>query len=930
MSLTDDFRASSEFDVRRPFWRHYVTACAVLAAFLLAVPALSQVNLSTCVIPPNALVIPPASGDFYSNFASPSAIANPPTGVPTAIQISPIAGANEAGDRNATYFPLYYSISNLNAWMNSSITATHLNPYCPVELVIAGIFPDVRYFSITDNDMHYTATQHQADADIDPAIAGASQNPFLPNTPYNGSQPYLAPVSLGWATSGATPGCGITTYQEDNLLDGTQRHASMDWNTNTSPQAPSVAGGQLVPHVIDAPDHQPHSYTNGLTAGPNMAGSVVLRAYLPPYSCSGTEGSTFSCSPSPPIATPYLFVRDVKSGCPYSLSYLTTPNWTPNSTTPLQPLVYDAALITPPPAQTPNCTQNPPPVGCDAIVSTADLSGSAASPAPNWLDQVQQQQHRTNADLTAQACYANGDPNSTPTPTFPNKVPWAREAEWNGTAGVDDSYIGGAISTTDLSGMLNGNACNSTKECVIRFRFQLPAMPDTPCNPGSNCHLTGNEQLRYMSLTFWQQQHCPGSSNVCALAIASLADSAFMAANGYVTLIVNVAPSKNLPSWLALGSGTGVVQGVAPGANAFKYYTAWRTAGGYNVLDLNGFSTGPSAFSTQYSLLVTMRNKLPSSTFNCSGSVVPFSTAEYTSSGGLMGPYVPQVDYVDPNSLPQTPPSLSQLPLPSSSSCGVLPQVLPGFNSPLTQGLLDWPNQSWPGSTTGGSLPLNCTTQSAGSPTINLVATQFPTPVDDSNYGGSPSNCNSPYTNNSCSQIIVQSSQAEAGNPPGPWQAPLPITINGSGFGFLPNIPEVMASCSTPTSCPNYLRIQNDGNSLLHLPWDTSSGAACQVYIANWIDTNISLVAGLPVLIKDGYEQNYQPGAYLSPLSDMNYLSFFQNLASTAPPLVCPVAYNTAAQQGDNLTFTVTNPQSGLTFVLSPAVPVQPAGTQPN
>ena len=52
--------------------------------------------------------------------------------------------------------------------------------------------------------------------------------------------------------------------------------------------------------------------------------------------------------------------------------------------------------------------------------------------------------------------------------------------------------------------------------------------------------------------------------------------------------------------------------------------------------------------------------------------------AEYTNEdgngGGLMGPYVPLVDYVDAYSLPQpagVPPSL-----PSASSCGVLPPTM--------------------------------------------------------------------------------------------------------------------------------------------------------------------------------------------------------------------------------------------------------------
>src|SRR6185295_4675939 len=107
--------------------------------------------------------------------------------------------------------------------------------------------------------------------------------------------------------------------------------------------------------------------------------------------------------------------------------------------------------------------------------------------------------------------YANGD--AVPDNRYPYKVAWARSAEWNGSPGPDDSYIGGAVSKTDLTGMFDGSACQHRSPgetpmdgCVMRLRFKLPPPPNTPCPPPFNaCGLTGSEAMRYQSLTFWYQ-----------------------------------------------------------------------------------------------------------------------------------------------------------------------------------------------------------------------------------------------------------------------------------------------------------------------------------------------------------------------------------------------------------------------------------------
>lgn len=841
---------------------HIPAACAVIAACcLMASPAWPQ-DAATCTIPPG-VDQSPTGANFFESFAS-------APGAPISayeIAIPGSSGAEAAGDLNATYFSLYYSITNLNAWMAS-------NHYCPVELVMVGTFPDARYFSITDNDMHYTATQHLADAAVDPA--NSASNPFVPgpggqSPAYTGTQQYLVPISLGYIPqpTGVITGCAINAPESDNVLDATQRHLSMDWNTNV--QGPSVESG-LAAHVVDTPGH----------GNPNTAGSIIVRSYLaPPETCTGKPGVSLTCTQPNPPPTPYVIVRDVKTGCAYTASYL-----------------QSAKLVN---LNSGNCAGADPPA-CGAIVSLADLSQSSAK----WLDQSQKQQHTNNANITPQACYADGDATLPAALPFANRVAWARVAQWEGSPGPDDSYIGGAVSTSDLSGLLNGGVCQQKQSgdgCVMRFRFQVPPTPNTPCNAPYNCSLSAGTPLRYSSLTFWYQSSPPpatwsgpDNNGDSPVSLATLADSAFTQTEGYVTLLVNVGAT--LPAWLRQTSGTGVAQGVQPVRNAKDFYSVW-TLNGYTVLDLSQLST----FSTTYPLLLTVRNTLPATTFACSGVAVPFSTAEYTNvdgnGGGLMGPYIPLIDYVDPNSLPTTAPVLASSDLPSAASCGVLPAVRPGLNSPnLSENPVDWPNQSWP--LAGNQSPpyLNCTGNTASAPEIYFVATQFPTPALEYN-----SSCSSPPTPQQpsvCNQIIVQTPQSTEFS--APWPPSLPVSIIGTGFGSLPNLGLPMAAQGSP-----YLQISDSEAS--GGGWSSAGRADCQMYVANWTDASISLVANLAVDLTDGY------GSPLSPLVDLGPLTL-------AAASACPVA------TGDHLTFAVTNPQNGISS--SPVkVVVSAAGTAP-
>ena len=143
-----------------------------------------------------------------------------------------------------------------------------------------------------------------------------------------------------------------------------------------------------------------------------------------------------------------------------------------------------------------------------------------------------------------------------------------------------------------------------------------------------------------------------------------------------------------------------------------------------------------------------------------------------------------------------------------------------------------------------------------------------------------------------CSKIVVQASQPYVKYPP------LPVTIAGQGFGYLPGIlPVAVASSGS-------LEVRDD--MLAGGNWDTGTGndpASCQMYISHWTDTSITVSANLPI-----EATNLDPDldVFLSPLSDVSPLTFFY--PSTTNPAQstqgCPVV------AGDTITFYV-NPQNG-------------------
>ncbi len=853
-----------------------VAAAAVLAAScLMAVPASPQA-------PPDITCggDTTADGDsFYESFAGTQALLQT-YGYP----MPRSAGASVGGDRNSAYFQMFYSIAHAN-----SIVDSRGNP-CRFELVIVGTFPDSRHFSITDNDMHYSATQHLADYEINP-VSPAVGNPFQAGQPYTGMQHYLVPVALGYLSSNTSTACSIPRFEQVNLLDATQRHASVDWNTDV--QHPN--GGAA--HKVDLPMHPipPGTHANGS----NTAGSLTIRSYLAPSACTGAPGSgAVTCTFPNPAQTPYLMVRDARTGCAYPVQTLIDNGWLDDPNATPDPVVYPAT----------------------AIVSTADRAGQGYT--TGWNDANQHYQHTVYSSLIPQACYANGGPDAA---QFPNQVAWVRGPEWLGSQAPDDSYLGGAVSAADLRNMQPVQPGGPAQQ-VMRFRFQLPDLPDTPCVAPYSCTLNGTEQLRYMSLTFGYQ--APGSSTLpsAPVSIVSLADSAFaitldQTGNRYVTLLVSAG--GDLPDWLKQTAHgvTAAAQGVYPPTPQFNprkpatpgNYSVWQV-NGYAVLDLSQFPAFAgvcSGATCSLPLLIGIRDTLPGAGFQCSGAAVPFGTALYTNIQGtgsnLMGPYIPLVDYLDPNLLPA---QAGAPVLPSAAYCGILPDTNPG-TTPLGKSVM-YPTQYWPGACTGA---LNCTAQpAAAQPTITFVSTQRTTLA-----GTSSPPCTDP--SDPCTQVIAQARQDQ-----GQWQPAMPLQIIGTGFGFLPrtNLPFVAAGPSAPPF--PYLEIGNDGASgKNHAPWDTNADpwqsgndASCQIYVGNWTDTNISLILGIPA------------GA-TSPLADVSFQTLFFPFPYSTPPLPCPVQ---GTNGGDTLTITVTNPQLAAQGSSTPSaqkqVRVQPYNTIPN
>ena len=272
-------------------------------------------------------------------------------------------------------------------------------------------------------------------------------------------------------------------------------------------------------------------------------------------------------NPTDPTTIPSVILRDVATGCAYPAAY--------------------------------------------ALQTLEIVSPTGGS---SWLDHNQFLDHKSyDANYLPTLCYGT-DPQ--------NSLSWARQGEVVKFPNSDSSYL-----TANVPAKLPSTLAAAGE--VMRVRLRIPVTPPTPCTNG--CSRSGNEQVRYVGLSFY-----PSSG----AALASLADSYFTRdANGYATLIVGTGAA--IPSWVTPANGY-----------TFLDLTA---AAGYNNLQF-----------------LELRDILAAATFACGAQVVPYKTSVYTSDGNMIGDYLPEVDYPLAASLP---PVASELVGPGV--CGVLPAGVP-------------------------------------------------------------------------------------------------------------------------------------------------------------------------------------------------------------------------------------------------------------
>jgi streptogramin lyase len=352
--------------------------------------------------------------------------------------------------------------------------------------------------------------------------------------------------------------------------------------------------------------------------------------------------------------------------------------------------------------------------GCayPAAYALETLQVVATSASTAWLDQNQYNAHFSYDEYLPSLCYGT-DPR--------NALIWSRDGQMVKYPNPYGVYV-----MTNTPPNLPATLASAGE--VMRIRLRIPNVPPTPCTNG--CSRSGNEQMRYMGLSFYP------SSNSAITTLASLGDYQFTKdANGYATLIVGTGAA--IPSWIT-------------------------PANGYTFVDLTTYPAYQSLNSIQ------IRNILASDTFSCASKYVPYKTSVWTPAGSMMGDYLPVVDYPLAATLP-----LVAAELVGPSSCGVLPVGVPDTS---------------PGC---GLLPSN---------PMTVAPVMAPSP------GQIP--------------LAVQ---------PSP-----PLTISGSGFGFLPN--------GLPfTGNSSYLQITDYTQN-----WSAGyTGNQCTVTVVKWADNRIELVANV-------------------------------------------------------------------------------------
>jgi hypothetical protein len=360
-----------------------------------------------------------------------------------------------------------------------------------------------------------------------------------------------------------------------------------------------MTGNNIESNVMDGTQRHPFMNWN---LDPAFTGQPDHNVDTPEHSNPNTAGVIIirSYLDLTPVdgSQAHVIVRDVASGCAY-------------------PAAYIASL------------QN--------VVTADSTTGNV------WQEQTQVQGHNAYASWQSTDCWGS----------IPDtRIQWLREDEYVAGSNPDSGYLlanvpGGLPQTL--------NAGNS----VMRIRFRVPTTPPTPCVNG--CSRSGNEQMRYMSVSFL----IPGG-----VTLASLPDSCplnpvipctplIQDANGYVTLVV----------------GFGATQP-----------TEVTAANGYTWLDLSQY--------TNYLQLnqIVIRHLQPAGWFDCGTQVVPYKVDEATTGGiqkgvvsGLMGYYSPWVDYPIANKLtmPASPVSCPAGQT-CSNTCAVYPDGPPAVYTPAS------------------------------------------------------------------------------------------------------------------------------------------------------------------------------------------------------------------------------------------------------
>jgi hypothetical protein len=311
---------------------------------------------------------------------------------------------------------------------------------------------------------------------------------------------------------------------------------------------------------------QRHPYINWNLEAPFIqAGNGVHDVDTPTHSNPNNAGvviirSYLDLTAATSATLPHVIVRDVASGCAYPSAYV---------------------------------------MGTMNVVTADSATGNT------WQDQAQVQEHSVFANWQATQCWGVIHPYS--------DVQWLRQNEYTAGANPDAAYL-----IANIPAGLPQTLFNAGEVFLIQFR--VPTTPPTPCVNG--CSRSGNEQMRYMSISF----QTPGANTLASLPDSCppnpLAPCAPLVQDAYgnVNLVV----------------GTGVPQ--PPQVTAANGYTWLDLSKIPNYLQLNE---------------IAIRHILPSSWFNCGTQVVPFKTGEATGgNNGVMGLYSPWITEPVATSLP--------------------------------------------------------------------------------------------------------------------------------------------------------------------------------------------------------------------------------------------------------------------------------------